>query len=100
MSVHAVRLQKCLAAIVALKSSTAIATHVPQQGGLLRIRGTASGAREGFRPLRVVALGTRVPVAALLQMCVKKAPMGEGLVAVLAGTSSDDGRAEFYNITN
>lgn len=99
MPVQTVRLQKGLAAIIALNSFTTIVTQVPRQGTLLRVRGTASGAREGFRSLRVVVLGIRVPVTALLQMSVKKALKGEALAAIFAGIHSDDGRAEFYNTT-
>lgn len=99
MPVQAVRLQKGLAAIVALHNFTAIVTQVPRQGTLLRVRGTASGAREGFRSLRVVVLGTRIPVTALLQMDVKKVLRGEPLAAILADIHSDVGHAEFYNTT-
>lgn len=99
MLVQTVRLQEGFAAIVALYSFATIVTQVPRQGTLFRIRGTASGAREGFRSLRVVVLGIRIPVTALLQMGVKKALKGEALVAIFAGIHSDDGRAEFYNTT-
>lgn len=69
-----------------------------RQGILLRIRGTASRTQEGFRALRIITLGIRVPIAALLQMGVKKAFKDKALVAVHTGVSSDDGRAVFCNI--
>lgn len=78
MPTQVARLQKCLAAIV---------THVPREKTLLRIRGIV---QEGFRFLRVVAHGTRIPVATLLQMGVKKALKGvEALATVLASIRSE-----------
>ena len=64
---------------------------------LLRIRGTTFGTQEGFRALRVITLGIRIPIAALLQMGIKKAFKDKALVAVHTGVSSDDGRAVFCN---
>jgi len=64
---------------------------------LLRIRSTAFGTQEGFRALRVITLGIRIPIADLLQMGVKKAFKDKALIAVHKGVSSDDGRAVFCN---
>lgn len=57
----------------------------------------ASKTREGFQYLRVVTFGTRIPVASLLQMGVKKTLKEKTFVVVFACISSNNEQAEFCN---